>query len=106
VLCVVLRDEVSPRRGQVTRGTTGALLAMGKGNSGHNADPPEPPSAAPVLYSPGEGQPWTEVEGFPANVACPEGVDPAEWDDDGDRWGRDVIALADGRMLAIWVVAG
>ena len=27
-------------------------------------------------------------------------------DDDGDRWGRDVIALADGRFLVVWVVAG
>ena len=32
----------------VTRSTTGALLAMGKGNSGHNLVPPELPSAAPV----------------------------------------------------------
>ena len=69
----------------VTRSTSGALLAMGKGNSGHNLDPPELPSAAPVLYSSGQGQPWSEVEGFPANVLCPEGVAPAEWDDDGDR---------------------
>lgn len=27
-------------------------------------------------------------------------------DDDGDRWGRDLIALADGRFLVVWVVAG
>ena len=47
---------------QVVRSSTGALLAMGKGNSGHNQDPPEAPSPAPVLFSAGEGQPWTEVE--------------------------------------------
>ena len=29
-----------------------------------------------------------------------------EWDDDGDRWGRDILALADGRFLVVWVVAG
>ena len=47
-----------------------------------------------------------EVEGFPANVTCPEGVAAADWDDDGDRWGRDILALADGRFLVVWVVAG
>ena len=41
-----------------------------------------------VLYSAGEGQAWVEVAGFPANIDCPEGVAPEEWDDDGDRWGR------------------
>ena len=30
----------------------------------------------------------------------------ARQDDDGDRWGRDLIALADGRFLVVWVVAG
>lgn len=29
-----------------------------------------------------------------------------DWDDDGDRWGRHIMPLADGRMLAVWVVAG
>ena len=47
---------------QVARNGAGAMLAMGKGNSGHNQDPPEAPSPAPVLFSAGEGQPWTEVE--------------------------------------------
>ena len=46
---------------QVARSTSGSLLAMGKGNSGHNMDPPELPSDAPVLFSAGEGQPWEEV---------------------------------------------
>ena len=35
----------------VAQATTGARLAMGKGNSGHNQQPPVLPSAAPVLYS-------------------------------------------------------
>ena len=35
----------------VAQATTGARIAMGKGNSGHNQDPPELPSRAPVLYS-------------------------------------------------------
>lgn len=90
----------------ITRSTSGSLLAMGKGNSGHNLDPPELPSAAPVLYSSSWGEQWTEVSGFPASVECPTGVALEEWDDDGDRWGRDVIALSDGRLLAVWVVAG
>lgn len=81
------------------RGADGAVLAMGMGNSGHNQVPPEPPSAAPVLFSPGPGEQFEEVAGFPANVECPPGVELSEWDDDGDRWGRDVIALKDGRML-------
>jgi hypothetical protein len=46
------------------------------------------------------------VEGFPANVECPVGVAAEDWDDDGDRWGRDLLALADGRFLVVWVVAG
>lgn len=49
---------------------------------------------------------WEEVKGFPANVECPDGVKLEDWDDDGDRWGRHVMALADGRMLVVWVVAG
>ena len=91
---------------QVARNASGAMLAMGKGNSGHNQEPPETPSPAPVLFCPGTGEPWEEVEGFPANIDCPEGVDIMEWDDDGDRWGRDILALADGRFLVVWVVAG
>ena len=59
--------------------TNGSLLAMGKGNSSKSTDPPELPSGAPVLFSPGEGQPWEEVEGFPANVECPPGVALEEW---------------------------
>lgn len=35
----------------VAEATTGARLAMGKGNSGHNQKPPVLPSGAPVLYS-------------------------------------------------------
>ena len=31
------------------------------------------------MASPGEGQPWEEVEGFPANVECPPGVALEEW---------------------------
>jgi hypothetical protein len=27
------------------------------------------------------------------------GVELEDWDDDGDRWGRDLLALADGRFL-------
>ena len=73
---------------QVARNASGAMLAMGKGNSGHNQEPPETPSPAPVLFCPGAGEPWEEVEGFPANIDCPDGVDIMEWDDDGDRWGR------------------
>ena len=61
-------------------GGSGPMLAMGKGNSGHNQDPPVAPSPAPVLFSGGKGQPWTEVEGFPANVECPDGVKMEEWD--------------------------
>ena len=46
---------------QVARSTSGSLLAMGKGNSSKNTDPPELPSGAPVLFSAGDGQPWEEV---------------------------------------------
>lgn len=67
--------------------TTGALLAMGMGNSGHNLTPPELPSAAPVLHQAGPGHPWVEVTNFPASVLCPPGVALADWDDDGGAHG-------------------
>ena len=60
---------------QITRTAKGTLLAMG-----------------PVLlYSKGEGQAWTTVDGFPA---IPDKRDNAE--------GRYLTPLADGRVLVTW----
>ena len=98
----------------IARARSGALLALCVGNSA--SDNPHGgkldsaaaagPGPAPVLYSADAGVSWSAVEGFPAGVSCPPGVNESEWDDDGDREGRHLCPLADGRMLCTWVVAG
>lgn len=61
--------------------------------------------ARPRCYSVDGGVRWAEVHGFPAGVSCPPGVDEEDWDDDGDREGRHVCPLADGRLLVTWCLA-
>jgi predicted amidohydrolase len=93
----------------VAQAADGSLLALGVGNSA--SDNPYgdskriTPGAAPVLHS-RDGVSWTEVENFPAGIECPAGVDPNDWDDDGDREGRHLCSLRGGHILATWVVAG
>jgi hypothetical protein len=91
---------------QVVRTADGSLLAMAAGGP-HRGTPPfdTEPQPALLLYSGGEGCGWSLVPGFPAGE-CPPGVAPNMWDDDGDREGRHLLALADGRVLATWGVAG
>ena len=100
---------------QVIRTAGGSLLAMCAGGP-HRGTPPfdTTPHAAPVLHlAAHEGldvhghqsvaEQWTEVsEGFPAGQHPPPGVSMEDWDDDGDREGRFLCPLADGRVLCIW----
>jgi len=85
----------------VIRTSGGALLAMGSGAPGKQTA-----SEAIVLHKAADADEWTEVVGFPAGIECPAGVVQEEWDDDGDREGRFLLALEDGRVLVVWVVAG
>lgn len=83
------------------------LLAMGAGGP-HRGNPPyeTPPEPAVVLFSEDGGREWEKVQHFPANATCPDHVAPEDWDDDGDREGRHLCPLEDGRVLATWCVAG
>ena len=64
------------------------------------------PTETLTLFSPdGAGESWEVVEGFPAGVDPPPGVEPADWDADGDRVGRHLCALADGRVVLTWAQA-
>lgn len=83
------------------------LLAMGAGGP-HRGEPPckRPPEPAVTLFSEDGGNRWETVPDFPANAHCPEGVAAEDWDDDGDREGRHLCPLQDGRVLATWCIAG
>jgi hypothetical protein len=53
----------------------------------------------------GCGARWAAIEGFPAGLRPPPGVAAAGWDADGDRVGRHLCALADGRVVLTWAEA-
>ena len=42
----------------------------------------------------------------PASIPIEDSDSESEWDDDGDREGRHLCALEDGRVVATWCVAG
>jgi hypothetical protein len=100
---VRLQPDVLPAKAGSSKG----LLAMVAGGP-HRGQPPfsTPPEPALLLHSIDEGESWEVVPDFPANTECPNGVAPELWDDDGDREGRHLCALDDGRVVATWCVAG
>ena len=87
---------------QVIRTSNGELLAMSAG--GEYTKPGETvASEAPLLHCDADGQ-WSVVPDFPAGN-LPDGMALADWDDDGDREGRFLTPLSDGRVLATWGLA-
>jgi hypothetical protein len=52
--------------------------------------------------APTSGDSWHVVENFPAGFSPPPGAHPTEWDGDGDRMGRHLTALKDGRVVLTW----
>jgi hypothetical protein len=102
---------------QVVRTAGGSLLAMCAGGPNRRVRPPPGETtyrAAPVLHlAAREGldvhghrnvaEEWTDVsDGFPAGQRPPRGITMEDWDDDGDREGRFLCPLADGRVVCLW----
>ena len=81
----------------VIRTSGGALLAMGSGAPGKQTA-----SEAIVLHKAADADEWTEVLGFPAGIECPAGVAQEEWDDDGDREDRFLLARQD-KYVAVFL---
>ena len=91
---------------QIVRTAAGSLLAMSAGGGPYTPPGETVLHPAPVLHrSSDPTAAWTDVSaGFPA-ASAPAGVSVEEWDDDGDREGRFLCPLEDGRVLALWAYA-
>ena len=96
------RPEVNGPIKQVVRTADGSLLAMSAGGP-YTPKGDTVEGLAPVLHY--DGTSWTLVEGFPAGMEPPPGTALADWDDDGDREGRFLTPLSDGRVVVTWVYA-
>ena len=92
---------------QIVRTAAGSLLAMSAGGGPYTPPGETVLHPAPVLHrSSDPTAAWTDVSaGFPAASAPAAGVSVEEWDDDGDREGRFLCPLEDGRVLALWAYA-
>jgi hypothetical protein len=111
---------------QLVRPANGGLLAMGgraaiydsevgSTKTGRRGSGPSRwlvdgrPTETLVLWSTdGLGRSWEDITAdFPAGITPPPGLDDPMmmWDADGDRIGRHLCALADGRVVLTWGLA-
>ena len=99
---------------QVVRTARGSLVAMCASGGAYTPPGETTYHTAPVLHLAARqgldahghqnvAEQWTDVSaGFPAGQHPPPGVAMEEWDDDGDREGRFLCPLADGRVVCLW----